>query len=93
LGDVVASVAGSVPDLASLVVAAAGEPGSRLPRLVSPVLLDWFTAWGTVLGEEDRRGLARYVQPLARSWGSTDVELYRQWLVLDWAFTVAVPAR
>ncbi|HET6954880.1 MAG TPA: hypothetical protein VFI47_31250, partial [Acidimicrobiales bacterium] len=47
--------------------------------------------WNDILRDEARQELVAYVQPLVRSRGTTDEEVERQWLVLEWVLTSAVP--
>lgn len=78
----------------SVVEAAAvrsGERASRRPRSVSPVLAGWFEAWERDLGQDGSHVLGPYVERLARSRGTTDEEVARQWMVVDWFVRVAAP--
>lgn len=55
----------------------------------SPVLAEWFLGWDESFGRQDPGGL--YAQRLVGSLGTTDQEVRRQWLVLDWIVRAATP--
>ena len=57
----------------------------------SPVLAEWFLGWDESFGRQDPDGLWRYAQRLVGSLGTTDQEVKRQWLVLDWMVRLASP--
>jgi hypothetical protein len=50
----------------------------------SPVLAEWFIGWEESFGRRDPDGLRGYAQRLVGSRGTTDQEVVRKWLVIDW---------
>jgi hypothetical protein len=57
----------------------------------SPVLAEWFIAWDQWFGHQEPDGLRRYARRLVGSRGTTDQEVVRQWLVIDWLIRHATP--
>lgn len=64
---------------------------TRLPADASPVLIEWFAGWDEWCGRQDPDRLGPYIERLAGSRGTTDQEVVRQWLVIDWLVRRAVP--
>ena len=62
----------------------ANEPWSERPTTASPVLTEFLLAWGRALDDERRQALRRYVHRLVGSRGAPEVEVARQWLIVDW---------
>lgn len=55
------------------------------------MLAEWFLGWHQSFGDSERDGLGWHARRLIGSLGTTDQEVRRQWLVLDWAIRVATP--
>lgn len=55
------------------------------------MLAEWFLGWHESFGHREPDGLWWYARRLVGSLGTTDQEVRRQWLVLDWAVRVATP--
>lgn len=76
--------------LMEAVAVAAGEAPTHRPRTASPVLTDWFLTWAEGLDDAGHEQLGRYVAPLSTSRGTTDQEISRQWLTVEWVLGCAL---